>query len=62
MKSMANSDFSVIIEKLPIALRYARSAVPPSDLYAINAIRRLSMVHRKLISKQPIKPKHHDKK
>lgn len=51
MKSIANSDFSLLTEKLPIILRYASRHIPPSDRKALNALRVLKKLHTTLITK-----------
>lgn len=51
MKSIANSDFSLLMEKLPIILRYASRHIPPSDRKALNALRVLKKLHTTLKTK-----------
>lgn len=41
MKSISNSDFSLLLDKLPIVLQYARKSIHTSDLKAVNAHRML---------------------
>jgi len=43
MKSISNSDFSLLLEKLPVVLQYARAAIPASDLKAVNDARMLAV-------------------
>ncbi len=43
MKPISNSDFSLLMEKLPVVLQYARVAIPASDLKAVNAARMLAV-------------------
>lgn len=47
MKSISNSDFSLIAEKLPAVLRLAKSADTLADLQVTNAIRKLDLLARK---------------
>ncbi len=56
MKSISNSDFSLLVEKLPIVLALARKAVPTDDTRAYNAIRRLTITTAKW-RKQEVKLK-----
>ena len=60
MKSISNLDFSLLTEKLPLLLQYARKSVPASDTKAANAIRILSALHRKLTRQNNLKPTHND--
>lgn len=63
MKLIANSDFSLIVEKLPEVLDYARQALPKTDMNAINTVRRLSVLAKKLKRIQTTKKlKQNDKK
>lgn len=65
MKSISNSDFSLLVEKLPIVQRYARGAIPAADLKAFNAARMLGQLHNKLLRQETKtktnKPHSHDK-
>lgn len=47
MKSISNSDFSLIAEKLPAVLRLAKSADTLADLQVTNALRKLDLLARK---------------
>lgn len=47
MKLIANSDFSLIAEKLPAVLRLAKTVDNRSDLSITNAIRMLDRLARK---------------
>jgi hypothetical protein len=60
MKSIANSDYSLLIEKLPILLQRAKGNIQQDDLKAINAHRRLTLLLKRLI-KQQLKNKENDK-
>jgi hypothetical protein len=62
MKSISNSDFSLLIEKLPILLQCARDNIGTDDLKAINAHRLLTLLLRKLSKQQPLNKKQNDKK
>lgn len=62
MKSISNSDFSLLMDKLPIVIEYAKRTVPNSDIKACNALRMLSMLHTKLVNQNPIKSNRNDKK
>lgn len=57
MKSISNSDFSLLMDKLPIVIEYAKRTVPDSDIKACNALRVLGLLHRKLLKNNPIKIK-----
>ncbi len=54
MKSISNSDFSLIVAKLPILLSYAKGNIPSADLKGVNALRLLSLLLKKF-EKQTIK-------
>lgn len=62
MKSISNSDFSLLMDKLPIVIEYAKENISPYDLKAYNALRMLSMLHTKLVNQNPIKSNRNDKK
>lgn len=51
MVEISNSDFSLIIGKLPIVIRYAKANIPADDTKAINAIRLLTIMQKKLKNK-----------
>lgn len=61
MKSISNSDFSLLTEKLPIIMQLARENIASTDLKAHNALRLLKNFHQKLIRNNPIKPNRNDK-
>lgn len=46
--TIANNDFNILADKLSIILRYAKEHIPPSDLKAVNALRVISAIHRKI--------------
>ncbi len=48
MKSISNSDFSLLVEKLPLVLGYAKGNIPAADLQAVNALRKVSLLLKKL--------------
>lgn len=62
MKSISNSDFSLLVEKLPIVLGYAKTAISASDLKAVNALRVLGILQKKLEKQKALKYKEDDKK
>lgn len=64
MKSISNSDFSLLMEKLPGILALARApAYQSGSLRAINAVRLLDIfVTKHLKNYQPDKPAQNDKK
>lgn len=53
MKSISNSDFSLLVEKLPIVMQYAKGNIPHSDIKAINALRVLTILQKKFKNKKP---------
>lgn len=60
MKSISNYDFSLLLEKLPVVMQYARAGIPHSDVKAVNALRVLTILQKKLEishkkNKSPIK-------
>lgn len=55
MKSISNSNLSLLTDKLPIIMEYARKAIPASDLKAYNALRMLLMFHKKLVKQKTCK-------
>lgn len=57
MKSISNSDFSLLMDKLPIVMQYAKENISPYDLKAYNALRMLSMLHKKTRKPKPYKIK-----
>ena len=61
MKSISNSDFSLLMDKLPIVMQYAKENITTSDLKAHNALRMLSILHKKLVKQNPIKSSKDDK-
>lgn len=58
MKSISNSDFSLLIEKLPIIMQLAGAQIESTDRQACNALRLIKNFHQKLLRNNPIKPKH----
>lgn len=62
MKSISDSDFSILAQKLPIVLQYAKESIPATDIKALNALRVLAVLQKKLIRTNPVKTKDHDKK
>lgn len=62
MKSISNSDFSLLVEKLPILLGYAKTAISASDLKAVNALRVLGILQKKLEKQNHINQQKDDKK
>ncbi len=61
MKSISNSDFSLLIEKLPIIMQLAGAQIESTDRQAANALRLLKNFHRRLLRNNPIKPNRNDK-
>jgi hypothetical protein len=59
MKSISNSDFSLLMEKLPIVLHYTKANLRAADTKTANALRMLLLLQRKLIKQNP---KHQQKK
>lgn len=62
MKSISNSDFSLLMHKLPLILDFAKKSIPVSDLKACNALRMLGMLHKKLAKQNLINHKENDQK
>ena len=61
MKQISDSDFSLLVEKLPLLLHIAKHAVAPSDTPAANALRRLSLLQIKLKRQTLINQNRNDK-
>lgn len=57
MKSISNADFSLLMDKLPIVMQCAKENITTSDLKAHNALRMLSMLHKKLVKQKTYKIK-----
>ena len=53
MKSISNSDFSLLMEKLPAVLQYAAATIQHHDTRTANAVRVLALLHRKLNRQNP---------
>ena len=47
MKSISNSDFSLLMEKLPAVLQYAAATIQHHDTRTANAVRVLAMLQQK---------------
>ena len=62
MKSISNSDFSLLVEKLPIVNHCAKGNITSADIKGLNAIRLLTMLQMKLKKQIVIKQKSNDKK
>lgn len=62
MKSISNSDFSLLVEKLPVLIKCAREGISSTSLRDINALRQLTLLHKKLERLNPINKKQNDKK
>lgn len=56
MKSIADSDYSLLTDKLPLVMQYAGRSIPATDTRARNALRMLAILQRKLERQRPTNP------